>query len=109
MENHENGKETAWKWCGKWSVLRIVLGIFIILAAFWFGVKVGEFRSFWGYGNFGWRGHGYPMMMDGWDYYGYGSYGEYGPYSNNNYNGMPTPMMRGYYPPQAAAPTSTAR
>jgi hypothetical protein len=62
--------EGGWGWHGKHSVLRIVIGLLIIVFAFWFGMKIGKFRamlSFYAanyYGNGMYYGSA-PMMRGG--------------------------------------------
>lgn len=56
--------------CGKHVLLRWVVGIAILVLTFWMGVKIGELRSFlgFGYGMHGGSGYYRSMpMMDGFD------------------------------------------
>lgn len=54
-------------WCqsccnhGHFSVLRIILGLLIVMGAFWLGVKVGQLST--------WADYGYGPMMRGWNGY----------------------------------------
>jgi hypothetical protein len=71
------------------TLLRWVLGILILIVAFWMGVKVGEFKTTLGYYGYGM----WPGMM-GNNHYGANPY----PYGY-------APMMGGYYQSQSAAPS----
>ena len=71
---------TGMGWCGcghhyGWIILRIVIAILIVIAAFGIGMKLGELKQAYvdfggGYGGYGGRMMRYPMMGD---YYGYGA------------------------------------
>lgn len=58
----------------RFSLLRLLLALFIAAVVFWFGVKVGEFKSsFYGMGGH-WGMSGGYMMYPGYDEQnGYGS------------------------------------
>ena len=58
---------------GRFSILRVVIGVLLLIFVFWFGVKVGEVRSFF-YGagpnrvmmmHYGYGGGGYPVPTSG--------------------------------------------
>ncbi len=100
MEEHNNktcgcgscGCMGMGHWGGGHMLVRVVIGLLMLLAAFWVGVKVGELQSeLYGYfGNcYGGYCRAYPMMMC--DGYGGGAYGSWNGYG----------MMGGALPPTA--------
>ena len=61
--------------CGGWghkSLLRVVLALLVLGFVFCAGVKVGMFKSYFGYGNWGGYHRGLPVMMYGNNDVGYG-------------------------------------
>ena len=62
---------------GNWHgfvILRVLLSVIVVVAAFWIGLKLGQLQSAYynsgysgGYGNYRMmRGYGYPMMGSGY-------------------------------------------
>lgn len=78
-ENKKNDKEycvgpicfhcgKAHSGCGKHVLLRWIIGLSILALTFWMGMKIGELKSFLGFGGYGYGMHsGYfrsmPMMQ----------------------------------------------
>ncbi len=52
---------------GRYRVVRWILGLVVILGAFWVGVKVGELKALRRSGYYGFRGGMGPGMMYGWN------------------------------------------
>ena len=85
-ENEEHKERPAGEWEDRYRhywrgkrVWGIILGVVILVIVFSIGVKVGEFRAYFGpgYGNgywgmpmMRWGGYGPNMMAPGWWYYG---------------------------------------
>jgi len=82
-------------WHPGFFVLRVLIMMIIIAAAFAIGVKLGELRASMYYSGYGGYGYYPTQSMMG----GYGGYGPYGAY----------PMMRYYGAYGAPAPTSTGQ
>lgn len=57
---------------GRFSILRVVIGVLLLIFVFWFGVKVGEVKSLFGGGyqgrymmiHYGYGGGGYPVPVN---------------------------------------------
>lgn len=100
MEDREcnrEHKDCVWCFGGHhFSWLRLLVLIILIGIVFAFGVKVGEYRSYWGYG---YGGYGYPMMGGSYGYpYMMGNPGYYNYY-------YPGGMMQGRNLPQTTPNT----